>query len=88
MSTVDYLKTRDFGILYYCNARDIAIDLQAIPDLWTDATGKSRVISARICARTFKDEDYKFDQIKINGPIRSKNSVINLTSVSHFVSHF
>jgi hypothetical protein len=77
MSTVDYLKTRDFGILYYCNARDIAIDLQAIPDLWTDATGKSRVISARICARTFKDEDYKFDQIKINGPIRSKNSVIN-----------
>lgn len=77
MSTVDYLNTRDFGILYYCNDSDIAIDLDAVPDFWTDKSGKSRVISARISARDFKDDDYKFDKIIIDGPIFSKNSVIS-----------
>jgi hypothetical protein len=76
MTTKEYLSTRTFGLLYYCDFGNLGRDLNLIPNFWTDSKGKSRVISARVAARTFKENDFKFNVAKIKSTLVSDNSSI------------
>ena len=84
MTKLEYINTRTFGLLYYCNYWELGIELKDIPRFWTDNKGKSRVISARTNARrSYNEKNFKSGTIKINTTLFSANSSIYEGEVGH-----
>jgi hypothetical protein len=84
MTKLEYIYTRTFGLLFYCNYWELGIELKDIPRFWTDIKGKSRVISARTNARrSYNEKNFRSGTIKINKTLVSENSSIYAGEVGH-----